>query len=65
MKSLALPPSFSQSRPKKLRFVLLGLAGKIASHAGSLMLRISQGAERLVQLVQARARLLSLTAAGA
>jgi hypothetical protein len=60
VQALALPSNLSSARPKKLRFALFNLAGKIASHAGDLILRISDAAERLVELVGARARLLAL-----
>lgn len=60
MKSIALPPTLSAARPKRLRFTLFNLAGKIASHAGVLILRISAGADRLVQLARARHRLADL-----
>lgn len=60
MKSLALPSTLSTARPKRLRFALFNLAGKIASHAGDLVLRIGVAAERLVQLIDARARLATL-----
>jgi len=60
MKSLALPSKLSAARPKKLRFALFNLAGKIASHAGDLVLRIGAAAERLVELIDARTRLASL-----
>lgn len=60
MKSLALPSQLSSARPKKLRFALFNLAGKIASHAGDLVLRISAAAERLVRLLDARKRLAHL-----
>lgn len=60
MKSLALPSHLSTARPKKLRFALFNLAGKIASHAGDLVLRISAAAERLVGLLDARQRLAAL-----
>jgi hypothetical protein len=63
MKALALPSDLSSARPKKLRFALFNLAGKIASHAGDLILRISDAAERLVGLLAARARLLALVPA--
>lgn len=63
MKALALPSNLSSARPKKLRFALFNLAGKIASHAGELILRISHAAERLANLVAARARLLALVPA--
>jgi len=65
MKALALPPNLSSARPKKLRFALFNLAGKLASHAGELILRVSQAAERLVNLLVARGRLLALAAAQA
>lgn len=47
--------------PRTVRF---NLAGKIVSHAGDLIVRISDAAERLVNLIQARARLLALAATG-
>ena len=47
------------------RFALFNLAGKIASHAGDLVLRIGAAAERLVQLIDARARLATLLPAAA
>jgi hypothetical protein len=65
MKSMALPSKLSSARPKKLRFALFNLAGKISSHAAELILRISDAAERLVDLVQARARLLAVLPAPA
>jgi hypothetical protein len=40
--------------------MLFNLAGKIASHAGDLILRISAAANRLVQLARARHRLADL-----
>ncbi len=60
MKSLSLPSKLSAARPKKLRFALFNLPGRIASHAGNLILRITAAAERLADLIQARARLASL-----
>ena len=65
MKSLALPANLSSARPKKLRFALFNLAGKISAHAGELILRISEAAERIVRLLRARARLLALVPAPA
>jgi hypothetical protein len=56
-KSLALPAALSAARPKRLRFVLFTLAGRVLTHAGQLVLRISHEAERLVELVAARTRL--------
>ena len=60
LKSLALPAHLSAARPKRLRFALFTLAGRLVSHAGRLVLRISAEAERLVGLVAARQRLAAL-----
>lgn len=57
MKQLALPPSMETARPKRMRFSLFHLAGRITTHAGKLVLKISELAERLAQLVQTRRRL--------
>ena len=57
MKSLALPPSLSTARPKRLRFTLFTLAGRLVTHARQLVLRVSETAERLAGLIAARARL--------
>ena len=65
MKSLALSPAMARVRPKRLRFWLFTLAGRIISHAGRLILRISAAAESLVDLVSARQRLLDLVVRGA
>ena len=60
VKSIALPPTLSAARPKRLRFMLFNLAGKIASHAGDLILRIRAAADLLVQLARAGHRLADL-----
>jgi hypothetical protein len=57
LKSLALPPALSAARPKRLRFVLFTLAGRLVSHADRLWLRVSAEAERLAGLIAARTRL--------
>lgn len=57
MKSVALPPSMSSARPKRLRFLVLNLAARVSTHAGRLLLRIGQAAERVAGLVAARLRL--------
>ena len=57
MKSLALPPALSSARPKRLRFTLFTLAGRLITHAGQLVLRVSAAAERLAGLIAARHRL--------
>jgi hypothetical protein len=57
LKSLALPASLSAARPKRLRFAVFTLAGRLVSHAGRLRVRISAAAEQLVGLIAARVRL--------
>ncbi len=63
MKSLVLPAPLSAARPKRLRFVLFTIAGRLISHANKLVLRISQAAERVAGLLEARRRLAALAAA--
>jgi DDE family transposase len=60
LKSLALPPHLSTARPKRLRFALFTLAGRLLTHAGQLWLRVSAAAERLAGLIAARRQLLLL-----
>ena len=57
MKSLALPPALSTARPKRLRFALFTLAGRLVTPARQLVLRVSAAAERLAGLIAARTRL--------
>jgi hypothetical protein len=57
MKWLALPPSMETARPKRLRFSLFSIAGRIVSHAGKLVLRIGREAEALCGLIAARLRI--------
>jgi hypothetical protein len=57
LKSLALPPHLSTARPKRLRFILFTLAGRLVMHAGQLWLRVSAAAERLAGLIAARQQL--------
>ena len=60
LKSLALPAELSAARPKRLRFSVFNLAGRISQHAGRMWLRISEQVERLAGLVKARMRLAAL-----
>ena len=60
LKSLALPAALSAARPKRLRFAVFTLAGRILTHAGRLVLRISEEAESVVGLGAARTRLAGL-----
>ncbi len=63
MKSLVLPPALSAARPKRLRFALFTLPGRLISHAGKLVFLISAAAERLAGLREARRQLAILAAA--
>ncbi len=65
LKSLALPPALSTARPKRLRFLLFTLPGRLVTRAGRLILRLSAEAERLVGLGAARLRLAALQPRGA
>lgn len=54
-KRLTLPEKLHTARPKKLRFRLLGRAGKVVRHAGRELLRIAGNAEIVRELHAARA----------
>lgn len=54
LKSLALPPGLSAARPKRLRFTVFTLPGRLVTHAGQLWLRVAAAAERLAGLIAAR-----------
>lgn len=59
-KRLALPEKLHTARPKKLRFRLLGVAGKVVRHAGREVLRIASSAEVVGELRAAREALKAL-----
>lgn len=60
VKSLALPSALSAARPKRLRYSVFTIPGRIISHAGRLVVRISHAAEQIAGLLVARARLVAL-----
>jgi hypothetical protein len=60
MKSLALPSTLSTARPKRLRFSLFTIAGRIISSGGKLILRVAKEIEEKVKLIAARERLAAL-----
>lgn len=62
MKSLALPPQLGDARPKRLRFSLFAIAGRLLSHAGTVVLRIGAEAERIARIIDARLRLTEIFA---
>jgi hypothetical protein len=53
LKRMALPPELLEARPKRLRFEVLVLAGRLVSHARKLMLRLSTTVERLARFLGA------------
>lgn len=61
MKSVALPAGMSKVRPKRLRFSLFNIAGRIVSRGGRLILRIATEIEQIVKLREARARLAAVS----
>jgi len=63
LKSLALPAALSAARPKRLRYTVFTLAGRLVAHAGRLRVRVGAAAERLAGLLVARARLALLAQA--
>jgi hypothetical protein len=63
LKSLALPPPLSTARPKRLRFALFTLAGRLVTHAGRLRVRVGAAAACLAGLIAARVRLTLLAQA--
>jgi len=62
MKSAVLPAEFSKARPKRLRFSVFTIAGRIISSGGKLILRVAEEIETSVKLVVARQRLAELAA---
>ena len=60
LKSLALPSCFGSARPKRLRFMVFNVAGRIVSHAARLTVRVGAKAEKIADLIAARIRLAKL-----
>ena len=60
MKRLALGGRWATTRMKALRFHLIGLPGRVVSHARRLMVRLGGGARALATLLDARARIRAL-----
>jgi len=63
LKAIALPAHFSPARPKRLRFAVFAIAGRLISHAGRLRVRISAAAEQIAGLLSARRQLYELASA--
>jgi hypothetical protein len=60
MKLHVLPTELRKARPKRLRYTVFTLAGKLSEHAGRLTLYVGERAEKLAGLIAARARLATL-----
>ena len=57
---LALGERWAAKRMKALRFHLIGLPGRVVSHARQLIIRLGGGAEALATLLDARQRIRAL-----
>ena len=60
MKRLALGGGWAAKRMKALRFHLIGLPGRVVSHARRLIIRLGGGAEALATVLDARQRIRAL-----
>ena len=65
LKRRALPARLREARPKRLRFELFTLPGKLRVHQSRLAVRTSLGAARLEEIGEARSHLLALLEARA
>ena len=65
LKRRALPARLRDARPKRLRFELFTLPGKLRVHQSRLAVRTSVGEERLEEIVEARSHLLAMLEARA
>lgn len=62
LRTLALGSDLAKARPKRLRFTVFTIAGKIASGGRYIRLRISEAAERAAGYLAARSRLAAIAA---
>ena len=60
LKRLALGESWAEKRMKALRFHLIGLPGRVVSHARQLIIRVGGGAQALATILDARRRVRAL-----
>lgn len=63
MKRKALPKAFWPARMKALRFHLIGVAGKVVSHARTTFLKLTEGYQSLIPYREARSQLLVFSSA--
>lgn len=57
LKRLALPAELLTARPKRLRFLMFNIAGRLIEHARRRVLRVATLAERLAEWIEARGQL--------
>ena len=60
LKRMALPERYRLARPKRLRFEVFTLPGKLAVHESQLSVQVSAADARLQEMVAARQRLLQM-----
>jgi hypothetical protein len=60
LKRRALPPRYWDARPKRLRYELFTLPGKLAIHHSQVSVRVPAEERRLREIVEARGRLLAM-----
>ncbi len=65
LKAVALPPAFAAARPKRLRFAVFTLPGRVTAHAHRLAVRVATVLAEAVDLLQARQALRRLQLAAA
>ena len=53
LKRLALPAEMLTARPKRLRFLVFNVPGRLVHHARKLVLRLATSAERIVDWLEA------------
>jgi len=60
LKRRALPERFRDAQPKRLRYEIFTLPGRLTTHQSRLSVHVPVGDVRLAEIVEARGRLLSL-----
>jgi Transposase DDE domain group 1 len=60
LKRRALPARFIHARPKRLRFEVFALPGRLTTHQSQLIVQASASDARLAEIIAARGRLLDL-----
>ena len=58
LKKVALPEEYADAHPKRLRFAVFTIMGRLASHAGQILLRITS--EMLVAIIAPGRRRIAL-----